>query len=241
MDLWVAIVSPEKKFYEPDGSGDIFKNFKYIIRQLFFSGSYDSFAKLKAEHEQNPNTRVYQLTETVYNNLTGDLAIDAYTDIPKWQINDSNEEIGSYTDPEDTQSTWQVNTPIEDYRYQLKIRHNATFIDGENTKPTISDNFPSKIILDQYDKTTGEPNNKVVVGIELFNKIGNKMNYTQEGEVFYNGNTPTVVDFVSGFAEVYIKTDEPTKKQVFRSNHIYRVDQPTREIIIVIRSRTLND
>ena len=51
----------------------------------------------------------------------------------------------------------------------------------------------------------------------------------------------TVVDFVSGFAEVFIKTDEPVKKHVFRSNHVYRVDKPTREIEIVIRSRTLND
>lgn len=229
-------------FPRADGSGDL-KNFKNVIRELFFTSAYATFAIMKAEHEKNDNTKILQLTSTQYNNLTGDITVDDYTSIPKWQVDfGDSEEIGSYSDPEDAASAWQEGTPIADFRYRLKIRHNATFVDGENTFPTISDPFPSTIVLNQYEKTTGEPTDRVAVGIELFNRSGNKMSYDSNPEtVFYNGNTPTVVVFTDGYAKVYIRTDEPSAKGAFRSNHEYRIDNGARKIGIVVRSRTLND
>ncbi len=241
-DLWVAIVSPEKILTEPDGSGDVYKNYKYIIRELVSTSHYDTFNDMKVAVEQNSNTKAYQLTETQYNDLVDDLHIDAYTDLPKWQIDDSSGEIGSYTDPEDTGTDWNVDVPIPDHRFRLMIRHNSSFTDGKNTDPTITDDAPNKIILEQYHKTTDAPDDRVVVGMELFNKNGTKLGSFQgKNVVFYNGSTPTIVDFTDGFAPVFIRTDRPTNRQWFGSNHKYRIEHDNRKVDIVIYSRTLND
>ncbi len=241
-DLWIAVVSSEAIINHPDGSGDVYKNFKSVIREILFTNSYATFNDCKTAIEQNANTKVYQLTEEQYDDLVGDLHLDAYTNLPKWQIDDSTEEIGSYTDPEDTETDWNVGVPISDHRYRLKIRHNASFTNGENTAPTISDSTPNKITLEQYDKTSDEPDDRVVVGMELFNKNGAKLDSFQGKNVlFYNGSTPTIVDFTDGFAHVFIRTDRPTKKQKFGSNCMYRIEQGDRQISFVIYSRTLND
>jgi len=242
MDLWVTVCDEERIYNKADGSG-VWRNLKNVIRSVEFDSNYASFAIMKAAIEQNENTKVSQITEAQYNSLINDLTIDEHTGIPKWQVNfDESGEIGSWADPEDTQTTWNVDTPIDDFRYRLKIRHNDSFSGGENSLPTIANNFPDTVILNQYDKTTGEPNNRVAVGIELFNKTGDKISsFNAPNFIFYNGTTPTVADFVNGYAIVYIRTDEPTARDHFKSNHEYRIDNDNRQINIIITSRTLND
>lgn len=236
-DVWVAVCSPVYEIQNADRTG-VFKAYKNIIREVFFSNYYTSFSDLKAQHEENPNTLIAELTETQYNALDEPVNLwhDGASGLPKWQYNSVLDQFGNFSNPNDTTTTWTQNNIIPDTRLRLTIRHETDF-----STPGANSPFPSLIKLAQFDKTTGESDNTIVLRFEVRNAAGNLLGAGANGRhEFTNGNTPSIIDLVNGVGTMYLLTDRPHKVISFSSNHAYRVDNSARKIMFQVSSKVLN-
>lgn len=236
-DVWAAVCSPVYEIQNHDRTG-VFKAYKNIIREVFYSDFYSSFSDLKTANEANPNTLIAELTETQYNALDEPINLwhDGNSGLPKWQYNTVLNEFGNFSDPNDTTTTWTQNSVIADSRLRLTIRHEANL-----SVPSGSSDFPTLIKLAQFDKTTGGLDNTVTLRFEVRNTSGNLLGSGANGRhEFTNGGTPSIIDLVNGIGTMYLLTDKPHKVMYFRSNHAYRVDNSDREIRFQVSSKVIN-
>ena len=179
------------------------------------------------------NEFLIELTEQEYLDFRDDvnpMFSDGQQNQPRWQQqtagSGSAKDFGSWSDPENSGSTWQANVPIPDNRWIIRIY---------DDDPTTIGVHIAEEDLDE-EKVTGF----VVRYLKLFNSNDIPSNTNAQNQKTEIAGKQMIFDFTAGVTTFNVSTMVPGLIN-FPSNHEYRVVGPSGEKAVMWRifGRTL--
>ena len=213
MSSYFSIV--QKISQRPNGR-DLNKTYVHVIHGArTFGGTFQELLLLAPWNDPTSNSYVIEITEAEHVAIQNDSFPLTWGvgSLPKWQWNTVVSERGSWIDPEDDTSTWQLNVPIPDDRWIVRIYDRTP-------------GHPQAIQLGR-EELDEDPVN-VVRFLKLFNPDDTPNSTNEQDQKTEIGGKLMIFDFANGEAQFDVARDQVGQVN-FGTNHRYRIVGPAGE------------
>lgn len=202
-----------QKVYSHPGGRDRNKSYVQVLQGArTFGGTFAELLNLAPWNDPTSNDYAIEITQAEHTAiLNGSFPLTWGTpNLPKWQWNTVTSERGSWSDPEDNTSTWQLNVPIPDDRWIVRI------YDIDPTNPAAVHLASEELDEDVTD---------VVRFLKLFNSDDTPNGTNAQNQKTSIAGHRMIFDFTAGVTSFSISR---TRVGIidFPTNHEYRVMGP---------------
>ncbi len=213
MSSYFAVV--QKVYRRPSGR-ERDKTYVHIIQGArTFGGTFQELLLLAPWNDSTDNSYIIEITEAEFNAIQNDSFPLTWGtgNLPKWQWNLATVERGSWIDPEDDTSTWQLDVPIPDDRWIVRIYD-------------LTPGHPQAVQLGSEDFDEDVAN--VTRFLKLFNPDDTPNGTNAQDQKTEIAGKQMIFDFSNGEASFEVARDRVGRIS-FGTDHQYRVVGPAGE------------